>query len=532
MRKALIGLLGVVALVSMAPAAQAAFPGANGKIAFGTDRDGNEEIYSMTAAGGAQTNLTNDPLWDRSPAWSADGAAIAFSSLRPGPPGIRHQIYRMNADGTGQTRVSPTDVWSYDKPSWSPDGTQIVAHANRDPGGSQLDIVRMDADGTDEIVLTFDSSGLDIDPAWSPDGGRIAFASRRGASSLDIYVMGADGSSPVELTGDSLDSESQPNWSPDGQKIAYVREECVVGSPCAYSIHAMNSDGSGDVTLTSSASETLSSPAWSPDGSKIVYQRNFPGPNRAIHVMNADGSGDAQIGGNPAQDTDPDWQPVVTGYPRPKGATPLRVALVPAFGACTSPDRTHGPPLAFPSCASPSQASPNLTVGTPDANGATANFQGSVRLDAQAGTPGPPEDASVPVGIALSDVRCQAGVATCGASNSSGGSDYIGEVQLRLDLRITDKYNATAPGGGFDPATVQDLSLSVPVLCFENATATNVGSTCSVNTEMDFFYPGISKETRRTIWEVGGVRVFDGGPDGDADTADNSLFAVQGLFVP
>jgi Tol biopolymer transport system component len=528
MRKSLSGLLVCVVLLGLAPGAEAAFPGTNGKIAFQTNRDGNEEIYSMNPGGGVQTNLTNDPLWDRSPAWSADGGKVAFSKLAGT---ARHQIYRMNADGTGQTRVSPTDVWSYDKPSWSPDGTQIVAHANRDPGGSQLDIVRMDADGTDEVVLTFDSSGVDVDPAWSPDGGRIAFASRRGASSMDIYVMGADGSSPVELTGDSLDSESQPNWSPDGQRIAYVREVCVVGSPCAYSIHVMSSDGSGDVTLTSGASETLSSPAWSPDGSKIVYQRNFPG-NAAIHVINADGSGDVQIGGNPAQDVDPDWQPVVTGYPRPKGATPLRVALVPAFGACTSPDRTHGPPLAFPSCASPLQGSPNLTVGTPDANGATANFQGSVRLDARAGTPGPPEDSSVPVSVAMTDVRCQAGVATCGAANSGGGADYTGEVQLRLDLRITDKYNATAPGGGFEPATVQDLSLAVPVLCFENTTATNIGSTCSVATEMDFFYPGISKDTRRTIWEVGGVRVLDGGADGDADTAGNSLFAVQGLFVP
>ena len=60
----------------------------------------------------------------------------------------------------------------------------------------------------------------------------------------------------------------------------------------------------------------------------------------------------------------------------------------------------------------------------------------------------------------------------------------------------------------------------------------NIGSTCSVHTEMDFFYPGISKDTRRTIWELRGVRVFDGGPDGDAETADNDLFAVQGLFVP
>ena len=52
------------------------------------------------------------------------------------------------------------------------------------------------------------------------------------------------------------------------------------------------------------------------------------------------------------------------GYPRPKGATPLRVSLVPAYQECTSPDKTHGAPLAFPSC-SPQQASPNSRSARP-----------------------------------------------------------------------------------------------------------------------------------------------------------------------
>jgi hypothetical protein len=43
---------------------------------------------------------------------------------------------------------------------------------------------------------------------------------------------------------------------------------------------------------------------------------------------------------------------------------------------------------------------------------------------------------------------------------------------------------------------------------------------------------GSVKEGRRTIWELGGFELFDGGPDGDADTHDNTLFAVQGLFAP
>ena len=57
------------------------------------------------------------------------------------------------------------------------------------------------------------------------------------------------------------------------------------------------------------------------------------------------------------------------GFARPAGATPLRVPLVPAYEPCSSPSLNHGPPLAFPSCGPPVQASDHLTVGTPDANG-------------------------------------------------------------------------------------------------------------------------------------------------------------------
>ncbi len=41
-----------------------------GKIAFSSDRDGNQEIYVMNADGTNQTNLTNNPANDSSPSWS------------------------------------------------------------------------------------------------------------------------------------------------------------------------------------------------------------------------------------------------------------------------------------------------------------------------------------------------------------------------------------------------------------------------------------------------------------------------------
>ena len=84
------------------------------------------------------------------------------------------------------------------------------------------------------------------------------------------------------------------------------------------------------------------------------------------------------------------------GYPRPKGATPMRASLVPAYNQCTSPNRVHGPPD-FPgnasnpdgSCNPPAQTSGQITVGSPDANGAGGELG---RLGADVGDQRQPGD--------------------------------------------------------------------------------------------------------------------------------------------
>ena len=61
------------------------------KIAFGTNRDGNGEIYVMNADGSNLTNLTNNAADDSNPSWSPDGTKIAFRTTRDG----NYEIYVM-----------------------------------------------------------------------------------------------------------------------------------------------------------------------------------------------------------------------------------------------------------------------------------------------------------------------------------------------------------------------------------------------------------------------------------------------------
>jgi len=50
---------------------------------------------------------------------------------------------------------------------------------------------------------------------------------------------------------------------------------------------------------------------------------------------------------------------------------------------------------------------------------------------------------------------------------------------------------------------------------------------------MNALAPGAVAAGQRAVWEIGQVKVYDGGPDGAAGTqGDNTIFMDEGLFVP
>jgi hypothetical protein len=212
---------------------------------------------------------------------------------------------------------------------------------------------------------------------------------------------------------------------------------------------------------------------------------------------------------------------------RPKGATPFRTPIVPAFKACAAPgNRTHGAPLAFPSCAPPVQTSNSLTVGTPDNNGAATNSVSFVLLKVKGTSP---ED--VLITSSGTDVRCKAGVspAVCSSANAADGPDYSGQLQGNAQIRISDHYNG--PGLN-EAATVIDIPFPVTATC-ANTPDTAVGGLCGVNTSANAVVPGSVKDLQRGVVELQQIQINDGGTDGQVNTtADNTLFGVQGIFIP
>jgi hypothetical protein len=210
---------------------------------------------------------------------------------------------------------------------------------------------------------------------------------------------------------------------------------------------------------------------------------------------------------------------------RPKGATPLSASMVPSYKACATPNRTHGAPLAFPSCNPPVQSSGFLTVGSPDANGAPANSVGSILLKVKTTSP---ED--VLITSSITDVRClpATNAAVCNNPNGTDGPDYSGQTQGNATIRISDHYNG--PGLN-EAATVVDIPFPVNGTC-ANTAATNTGGTCTVNTTANAVVAGSVKDAQRGIVEISQLQISDGGADGQVASPDNTLFGVQGIFIP
>ena len=198
-----------------------------------------------------------------------------------------------------------------------------------------------------------------------------------------------------------------------------------------------------------------------------------------------------------------------TAYPRPRGATPLRVPLVVAYKPCTAPNRAHAAPLAFDSCSPPQQSSAQLTVGTPDANGQAPHLVGSIRYAVQPGDPATTADeANVVIDVKIDDVRRRSDLA-----------DYTGEVLANHTLRITDRHNGS---GQNEPGTMVEHDFPVLTPCHGTADPAR-GADCSVTTTANSIVPGAIKEGKRTIWQLGQVNVLDGQSD---------LFLTQGVFIP
>lgn len=329
----------------------AAFPGANGRIAYICHPEGSE-ICVVNPDGSARGYLTQidrqgENFDERYPVWSPDGRRLAFVVIGF----CTNEIYVMNADRTGLRRVlreqgGSAGMWTIQDVSWSPDGARLAVaksfHEGRCPmqlPATVKQIFTIAVDGTGQRPITpGDPHRRDLEPTWSPDGTQIAFVRELNvAVDHGLNVVSPDGASRRRLDSEGRGS---PDWSPDGRHIAYECNRVTERGPaiCVYT------EGGGIRVLG-----VGSTPAWSPDGRQLVFAMQ-PGqsqtdPSGGIYVMAADGTGRREIAAETGYSSDgsghPNWQPCrgacapAPGLPtflkRPTPPTPLYASVGPGY---------------------------------------------------------------------------------------------------------------------------------------------------------------------------------------------------------
>ncbi len=256
------------------------------RIAFVSNRDGNDEIYTMNSDGTNVTRLTNSAGRDYRPVWHPDGLFIAFVSERSG----NKDVWIMNPDGTGVRNLT-ADPSADDNPNWTTDGSRVAFSSNR-VGQAELYLINADGSNSTTPQRLTDHFATDTWPTFSPDGRYIAFQADRNSINNDIFVLFNTTNQVFRMTTTGGADEA-PVWSPDGTKIAFTSIRDGNFEIYTMDFNQAPVQGLNQVNLTNHPGAD-GRPSWSSNGRQICWMSNRAGSND-IWVMESDGSNPTRV---------------------------------------------------------------------------------------------------------------------------------------------------------------------------------------------------------------------------------------------
>ncbi|MFQ5742760.1 MAG: Tol-Pal system beta propeller repeat protein TolB [Acidobacteriota bacterium] len=251
---------------------------ASSQIAFVSDRAGPKEIFISDYDGHNQRRITVDGFLSLGPAFSPTADRIAYVSYRMHENVPDVDISLLHKGGGVPTPITTTDGTDT-APAWSPDGAWLAFSSSRD-GNAEIYIMRPDSSDVRRLTQ---NSAIDTSPTWSPNSRQIAFMSNR-AGSQHLYTMGIDGTNlrRLHVQGSQVDN---PDWNPvQADLIAYTAS--TGGNNFDIFVYSLRSGVSTPLAQGFGRDEA---PAWSPDGRQIVYESTQGGVTQ-IYAMGIDGS--------------------------------------------------------------------------------------------------------------------------------------------------------------------------------------------------------------------------------------------------
>ncbi len=170
------------------------------------------DVFTVPIEKGPTRNLTNSSgAHDRWARWSPDGSRIAFISDRSG----EDEVFVVDqAGGSPEQLTSGGQAMRY-APEWSAEGT-LIAFSDKD---GKLYVLTL-ADRK-LVKIGDDPRGQIRDYVWSPKGAYLAFSMSDPQGSRSIHIWSAKESTLHRVT-DDLFNEQNPAWSLDGEFLYYL----------------------------------------------------------------------------------------------------------------------------------------------------------------------------------------------------------------------------------------------------------------------------------------------------------------------
>jgi TolB protein len=289
----LLACLGALAAaVATTLPARATAPGADGRIAFASDRsgEGTQNIYSIEPDGTGirqLTSFTAEQGQASEPSWSPAGTSIVFTLASPDFSTFR--IWIANADGSNAHQLFAESGRNDFQSSFSPDGSRVIFRACP-TDREQCNVYSVKTDGHGLTALTHNNGTpngetFDVKPEYSPDGTTISFSSfNRGGVQNGVYLMDVHGSKLRLITPTELEAVDA-DWAPDGSKLAFWGPCCVSGPEGIWTIRP---DGTGLTQVTPGSDGNDIRPSFAPAGDRIAFER-FGDGSSSIYTVPAGG---------------------------------------------------------------------------------------------------------------------------------------------------------------------------------------------------------------------------------------------------